>query len=320
METPDAQKALSQLRRNAYMAKGASRNWRLLPGYFFHLAGHPFEQVDHDYTVVAIEHHGEVPTANADNKFTEAYRNVFTCVPAEVAYRPATPERRVVHVAETAIVEASGSEEIYTDKHGRIKVRFYWDLSAKKKGTNSCWIRLAQPLAGAGFGFQFLPRAGSEVVVTFMHGNPDYPVITGCLFNGSNLWPWVLPGEKSRSGIRTSSTPGGWGHNELSFEDTAGAEELLLHAQRNLVEEAQQDRFVRIGGDDLTTVAGMQTQLVEQNQIMKVLGNQVSDVTLNRTDKVGGQYQVVVKNARSEHIEEDDAYNCDAAQVLNTLR
>jgi type VI secretion system secreted protein VgrG len=315
VETDDAKKTLAQLRRQAYVAKGRSRNWRLLPGHAFHLAGHPFERVDHDYVVTAVEHHGDVPRTAATT-VTEVYHNTFSCVPAEVAYRPAIPERPVVRAAETAIVEASGSEEIHTDVLGRIKVRFYWDLAPGTKGQNSCWIRLAQPWAGAGFGCQFLPRAGSEVVVTFLHGNPDHPLVTGGVYNGSHPFPWVLPGDKSRTGIRTASTPGGWGHNELSFEDAAGAEELLLHAQRNLVEEARGDRIVRIGGNDSTTVAGMQIEAVKLNRVEMVAGNKVSEVLQNRTDTVGGEHRVVVKGPRIETIEQAESRNCDGGQTL----
>jgi type VI secretion system secreted protein VgrG len=310
-----AKKVLNQERRAAYLGTGRSRNWRLAPGHAFELLGHPVDRVDHDYVVTAVEHQGEVPRTSA-GEVKDVYQNCFWCVPAEVAYRPEIPERPPVHVAETAVVEGVGTDDIYTDEHGRIKVRFHWDVGDAERGCSSCWIRVAQGWAGAGFGQLLLPRAGSEVVVTFLHGDPDNPLVTGCVYNAAMHPIFALPSDKSRSGIRTLSTPGGRGYNELSFEDQAGAEEILLHAQRNLSEEVRQDHQVRVGGNQSTSVQGAQTSLIKLGRVDRVLAHDVSDVLLNRVETVGGDHTSVVKGQRVVSVAQRESRIVGAEQTL----
>ncbi len=128
------------------------------------------------------------------------------------------------------VVVGPGKEELHTDEHGRVKVQFHWDRQGRKDDHSSCWMRVMQPVAGPGWGTMFLPRVGHEVVVMFLEGDPDRPLVMGSVYNGANVPPYPLPQNKTRSTIRTKSF-GGDGHNEIRFDDAQGAEELYVHAE-----------------------------------------------------------------------------------------
>src|SRR5262249_45632384 len=156
------------------------------------------------------------------------------CVAATTRWRPRKPVRRLQQTTETAVVVGPSGEEIHVDSEGRVKVQFPWDLEGKHDDTSSCWLRTMQPWAGASWGSQFIPRVGMEVVVLFVGGDVDRPLIAGSVANGVNPMPFSLPAKKTQSGIKTRSSPGGDGSNELRFDDAKGAEQVYLHAQKDL--------------------------------------------------------------------------------------
>jgi type VI secretion system secreted protein VgrG len=217
---------------------------------------------DERYLLTQVTHAGDAQeelllASEREALRDQRYKNTFQCVLQDAPYRPArrTP-RPVVAGLQTATVTGPAGEEVFTDVHGRVRVQFHWDRQGRKDERSSCWVRAVQgPWAGGGWGFQFLPRVGSEVAVSFLEGDPDRPVIVGALFNGQNLPPFELPTHRTRSGIRTQSV-GGVGHNELSFEDAAGGERVRLHAQRDLEAVVRRERRAEVGGDDVTDVAG----------------------------------------------------------------
>src|SRR5262249_16168296 len=150
---------------------------------------------------------------------------------------------------ETARVTGSDpTEEIRVDEEGRVKVRFFWDRDGEPDPRSSCFLRVAQVWAGAGFGFWFVPRVGMEVVVSFVGGDPDQPLVTGCVYNGAHPLPYKMPDHKTRSTIRTVSTPGGDGFNEIRFEDLAKQEQIFVHAQRDLDEQVRRNHTEAVGG------------------------------------------------------------------------
>lgn len=311
---------LDQARADAYHAQGQSRSWRLLAGHAFRLRGHPFERVDGNYVVTKVMHEGVATNADgvantATAAFTDVYHNSFACVPAEVVYRPMVPARPVVQVAQTAEVEATGSEEIHTDRYGRVKVRFHWDASATKSGEHSCWLRVAQMWGGVGFGSQFLPRAGSEVLVTFLNGDPDQPVITGCLYNGRAAPPFALPHDKSRSGFRTISTPGGQGYNELSFEDASGCEQVYLHAQRDFAIEAHRDVQMHVGRNHNVIVNGVATK-VSAAHFATVHGIKNTTVHGDCTESIVGAHTSVVAGPRALSVSGPMSHNVAGASSM----
>ena len=197
-------------------------------GGLFSLVGHNLEG---DYMLTRVSH------SIASDGHTVSYANTFVCIPGDTPYRP---ERRTarprVKGIETATVVGPSGQEIHTDKHGRIKVQFHWDRDGQKDDHSSCFMRVVQPWAGSGWGFVFIPRIGMEVTVAFVQGDPDRPIVTGTVYNGENLTSYEMPGEMTKSTIRTQSSPGGGGYNELSFEDKSGEEEVFLQAQKNLRE------------------------------------------------------------------------------------
>jgi type VI secretion system secreted protein VgrG len=212
----------------------------------------------------------------------EAYHNRFVAIPASTTYYPPriTPRPRI-HSTQLAIVVGKSGEEIWTDAHGRIKVQFYWDREGKNDENSSCWIRVAQLWAGAAWGGQFIPRIGQEVVVSFVDGDPDRPLVTGCVYNGSNALPYACPDNQTKSTIKSQSSKGGNGFNEIRFEDKADSEEIYLHAQKDFKTDVLHDETWSIGNDETRTVKQNQTlEVQEGNQKVTIAkGNRTVDVS-----------------------------------------
>jgi type VI secretion system secreted protein VgrG len=279
-----AGRRLEQERRHAEVLRGGSACRRLLPGFTFALGEHEIGAHDGAYVIERVEHRGHAPRVNA--KLEQLYENTFRCVAADRVLRPARPVREIRQVTETAVVVGPDGQDIYTDEHGRVKVQFPWDLDGKNNETSSCWVRVAQAWSGTGFGFQFIPRVGMEVVVTFLGGDTDRPIITGCVPNALNVTPFKLPVNQTVSGIRTQTTPGGKGYNELSFQDKQGNEAVNLRAERDHNENVSNDQTVTVGGD--------QTIAVKRDRFVKVARHQDVVVTGNHREEVRGQRELTV--------------------------
>ncbi len=245
------------------------------------------------FTIVTAEHWGRVAEGDRDPHppvDEERYGNKFTLVPEGTVYRPARTVRRPrIHGAQTAQVMAmpgAPNAEVCVDFYGRVLVRFHWERPelrsrAQQSKYSSCWIRVAQSWAGAGWGVVFNPRVGMEVVVTFLDGNPDRPLITGCVYNLDNHPPPPvdqLEANPTRSIIRTNSSPGGNGYNELYFEDSAGHELIHMHAQRDLDEKVLHNHTMRVDGSQSVSVGGSRSLGVGGNETIHVHGNQITTV------------------------------------------
>jgi type VI secretion system secreted protein VgrG len=273
------------------------------PGHTFSLVGHLVHAFDRDYLLTRCEHFGHAPeelTADVtpDEARRDRYRNTFECIPADVVFRPTRSVRRpVLAGAQTATVVGPPGEEVHTDVHGRIKVQFHWDREGQRNADSSLWIRCAQPWAGSGWGFMFIPRVGMEVVVTFLEGNPDRPLVTGCVYNGENQPAYVLPDDKTRSWIRTNSSPSNGGYNELRFEDLAGSEEVYLRAQRDFNELVRRNHSTTVNANQSNTVHGAQTETVDQDKTITVHKNRSTTIDGNDFLHVKGQRYVVVDGA-----------------------
>jgi type VI secretion system secreted protein VgrG len=213
-----------------------------------------------------------------------SYRNTFTCQPSDVVFRPerSTP-MPTVHGPHTAVVVGPSGEEIYTDSYGRIKVQFHWDREGKQNEKSSCWLRVAQAMAGRNWGSLFTPRIGMEVIVEFLEGDPDKPIVVGCLYNGKNNPPYGLPGNKTQSGFKSRSSPDGGSSdfNELRFEDKAGSEQIYFHAQRNFERRVERDDTLTVDRDQRNTIERDQTNAVTRDQTTIVKeGDQSTNVKL----------------------------------------
>ncbi|MBU1333151.1 MAG: type VI secretion system tip protein VgrG [Gammaproteobacteria bacterium] len=260
----------------------------LVPGHWFTLTGHDDTSLNIDWVLTSVTHDAS----------HEHYRNRFEAIPKASAYRPprVTPKPRM-HT-QTALVVGKAGEEIWTDQYGRIKVQFPWDRDGKNDETSSCWVRVVLPWSGKGFGMQFIPRIGQEVIVTFIDGDPDRPLVTGCVYNGDNALPYALPANQTQSGIKTNSSKGGGGFNELRFEDKKDAEELFLQAQKDMKVNVLNDSTATIGHDETLTVQNARTRTVKEGDETITLekgkrtvaiqtGSDTLDVKDSRTVKVG---------------------------------
>jgi len=260
----------------------------LVPGHWFTLAGHDDPTLNIDWVVTAVTHEAS----------HDSYRNRFEAIPKATPYRPArvTPKPRM-HT-QTALVVGKSGEEIWTDQYGRIKLQFPWDRDGKNDESSSCWVRVVLPWSGKGFGMQFVPRIGQEVIVTFIDGDPDRPLVTGCVYNGDNALPYALPANQTQSGIKTNSSKGGGGFNELRFEDKKDAEEVFLQAQKDFKINVLNDTTASVGHDEILTVKNARTRTVKEGDETVTLekgkrsvtiqtGSDSLDVKDSRTVKVG---------------------------------
>jgi type VI secretion system secreted protein VgrG len=283
------------------------------------VAGHKFELKDHyrpdvnqKYVLQSVSHAAT----------QEDYSNSFTAFPADVAYRPPrlTSKPRISGT-QTAIVVGKAGEEIWTDKYGRVKVQFHWDQLGKNDENSSCWIRVDYGWAGKQWGGIFLPRIGQEVIVSYLEGDPDCPLITGAVYNSEQVVPYTLPDEQTKSTVKTNSSKGGNGFNEIRFEDKKDSEELYFHAQKdqnivvehdrtkkvlnNETNEIKQDRSTTIQeGNDTYVVAkgnrtfkvdtGNETYEVKGKRDLTVTGNESHTNNANFTQTVSGNYSLKV--------------------------
>lgn len=277
---------LRQGRRKASVARGESTCPALAAGARFRLEDHPAAQLNREYVVTAVEHEGRA-TPQGEGR-PEVYRNTFVCAPSDVVFCPPRPRRKIVATTLTATVVGPMGEEVHTDGLGRVKVQFHWDREGRRDERSSCWIRAMQAWSGAGWGSQFLPRVGMEVVVAFDGGDPDKPIVLGCLWNGTHPPAFLLPGDKTRSGIRTQTSPGGHGNNELSFEDKKGGEQIYLHAQRDFDESVLRNHTVDVGGDEFSRIGGDRRALIEGSSSVRVAGDKAENVMGDLSSEVTG--------------------------------
>nr|WP_298112154.1 type VI secretion system tip protein VgrG [uncultured Pseudomonas sp.] len=286
--------ALGTMRVNALRSQesrfiGESDCRWLVPGHSFTLSGHEDDTANIEWVVTQVSHEAG----------HEHYRNRFEAIPKSTSYRPprTTPKPRM-HT-QTAIVVGKAGEEIWTDEYGRIKIQFPWDRDGANDETSSCWVRVVLPWSGKGFGMQFIPRIGQEVIVTFIDGDPDRPLVTGCVYNGDNALPYALPANQTQSGIKTNSSKGGGGFNELRFEDKKDSEEVFLQAQKDFKINVLNDTTATVGHDETLTVQNARTRTVKDGDETVTLekgkrtvtiqtGSDTLDVKDTRTLKVGG--------------------------------
>jgi type VI secretion system secreted protein VgrG len=290
-------------------SEGQSNVIGLMPGRRFEAVGHQGGGLDREYLLVRVVHEGDCPdVVLAEEQEGPRYRNSFECLPfdASISFQPgiSAPPMRISG-PQTAIVTGPEGEEIHTDEFGRVKVRFHWDRLHRDTDDSSVWIRVAQQWGGPGFGSFFLPRVGMEVIVEFLHGDPDRPLITGCVYNGDNQPSILLPDHKSQSTIRTRSTPNSDGYNELRFEDASGCEEIFVHAQKNLTEVVRHSHSTRVGANQTNSVGGSQTQAIAGSQGESIGGGQQLMVRGMRTVEIVGDDQSTHRASRRATIEGD---------------
>jgi type VI secretion system secreted protein VgrG len=317
---------LARVRQEVYQTRAHEGRGRgnvagFAPGSSFALDGHELPEANRVYLLVAVEHTGqswtELPEdVRASERVLESlqgagisieegerrrghvsrYVNRFTAarldgIETSVPFRPErTIARPIVEGPQTAWVVGPPGEDIHTDPHGRIKVQFHWDRLGQGDDRSSCWIRVAQSSSGGGFGFTILPRIGMEVVVSFLEGDPDRPMVTGCVNNGENGTSYPLPEAKTKSVVKTWSTPRSGGYNELRFEDAAGREQMYVQAERDHDTLVKHDQTITVQRHRTKRVQGDEHNTVEQNRVTHVMLDNTRYVDGNQEVEVHGPY------------------------------
>jgi type VI secretion system secreted protein VgrG len=305
--------------RNRVSGKSNCRNFTT--GSIVDVTDHYRKDMNQKWMLTAIYHQctmgGTYGSGGSDEGFF--YTNTFECVPANVPFRPArlTPKPNV-QGCQTAVVVGPGGEEIYTDKYGRVKVQFHWDREGKKNEDSSCWIRVSYPWAGKNWGGIHIPRIGQEVVVDFLEGDPDQPLIVGRVYHAESMPPWGLPGKKVVSGFKSDSTKGSGGYNEISMDDTKGTELINVHAQYDQQKKVEHDERVNVGNDrteqvgrdetisighDRTEKVGHdESILIQHDKSETILNDKTIDVAVNHSERIGGAMAITVGSTLTESV------------------
>jgi type VI secretion system secreted protein VgrG len=322
---------------------GLSNAHGLAVGQLFGLQRHPREDQNRQYLCVSTTIKVEPEGAEA-GQGPGGFSCEFTALPARRQFRPPFGRGKpVMRGPQTAVVTGPAGQEIHTDRHGRVRVHFHWDRRSQRNERSSCWMRVASPWAGTAFGFIQVPRIGQEVIVDFLEGDPDQPIITGRVYNGDHLPPWELPANATQSGVLTRSSQGGaYNHaNALRFEDKKGEEQVWLHAEKDQDIEVENDETHWVGRDRRKTidrhetvqVKGHRTETVDLDETITVhqnrservdldekvsVGlNRTEDVGVNETITIGANRSVTIGGAKTETVALAKAETIGLAKALS---
>lgn len=284
-----ARRGLERLQGDCLRALGKSDQPALSSGHFLELRDHPDPACNDLWLIKSVRHEGYQPQVLEEAGFEPAafqgYRNRFNATPWRAAHRPPLKHPKpTIHGSQTATVTGPAGEEVHCDAYGRVKVRFHWDRLDKNDDKSSCWVRVASGWAGDGFGAMLIPRVGMEVLVTFLEGDPDRPLINGCLPNASHMPAYPLPQYKTRSVLRSRSTRGGGGANELHLEDRHGEELIYLRAQRDLQQHVGRDSRLEVVGERREVIRGPSTVHLESEEHRHTTGDR--NVVLKANDRL----------------------------------
>jgi type VI secretion system secreted protein VgrG len=334
--TPSQGKSLVKIRMEEQeathlVAAGSSVCRAFTAGYTFEMAEHYRGDTNIKYLLTEVQHvaseGGSYSLAGGTSG--ETYSNRFRCIPASFPYRPAriTP-RPFVQGPQTALVVGKAGEEIWTDSYGRVTVQFYWDREGKKNENSSCWIRVSQPWAGKNWGAMWVPRIGQEVIVSFLEGDPDRPIISGRVYNAEQSVPYTLPDKQTVSTFKSRSSKQGDSnrYNEIRFEDKTGSEQIFINAEKDMdlrVEQESREHiganrhlivaastFADVAGDKHSRVKGKQNEKIDGDmslqiagkQMEKTAGDQSIEVVGNHKEKIGGTASLQVMGDQKEDV------------------
>ena len=320
--------------RDQFTGKSCSR--KLQSGFHFQLVEHPVRRLNRQYTLIRLKHTAmnQRYWANQDGTMAEfVYRNEWVSIPSDVTYRPQrlTP-RPKVEGPQTAVVVGTKMDHPFTETHGRVKVHFFWDRYGHRDGNDSCWVRVSQPWAGRNWGSVSIPRVGQEVIVDFLEGDPDRPIITGRVYNEEMRAPYALPEGAVHMGMKSRSIGGG-GYNEISVNDTNTGEGITIHAEKDMstvvennetvhvkncrTETVDVDETITINNNRTETVAVDETIEIGNNRSEKVGVNEDIKIGTNRTTKIGSNDTLTVGSSRTQTVSINEMINIGAAQQLS---
>jgi type VI secretion system secreted protein VgrG len=305
---------------------GSSSARSMCAGYVVTLKDHPRSALNKRYFLTAVNLScRQVPSYRSRDNSAGGYDNRFSAVEATVTYvAPRTATKPIVYGPQTARVVAPSGEEMYIDKFGRVCVQFLWDRKRQPNTVDNTWVRVAQPWAGNGWGTFFWPRLNDEVIIQFVDGDPDNPILAGSVYNGVNVPKYALPDHSTRSGLVTRSSKGGSAANanELRFEDKMGSEQIFLNAERDMDHRVEQDHRMFVGGKDSLIVKGDQLEEVDGkygrtikgNAAELIRGNSGLEVMGNLAEKIDGDCMLQVGSNQSEKVGQN--YSLDAGTQI----
>ncbi|GGC13092.1 type VI secretion system Vgr family protein [Pseudoduganella buxea] len=303
---------MEEIESNGKCFQGHGNDRTVQAGRSFELTEHfdAVEANDQRFLIIEANHTASNNYQDADSG-TSVYANRIVCSRVRVPWRPSRGLNSIepkIHGLQTALVVGPAGEEIYTDEYGRVRVQFHWDRAGKNDDRSSAWVRVATPWAGANFGMTTIPRIGSEVIVQFLDGNPDRPLITGMLPNADTMPPWPLPASKTQSGILSRSTPGGsYDHaNAIRFEDAKGREQLWLHAEKDQLTEVEHDEDKWVGNDRRKTIDRDETSHIKRDRTETVDNDEKITVHNNRTERVDVHENISIGGNRVKSVERNE--------------
>ena len=331
---------LEEAQEDHVLSQGVSNARGLRPGICFKLTDHPWDTQNKEYLVTAASytlHSSQHTSGDADAE--EDFTCHFSAIDSKSVYRtPALTPKARVQGPQTATVVGEKNQEIWTDKYGRVKVQFHWDREGKSDENSSCWVRVAQIWAGAKWGGIHIPRIGQEVIVDFLEGDPDRPIITGRIYNNDNMPPYDLPANATQSGIKSRSTSKGApsNFNELRFEDKKGSELVYAQAEKDLqtlvkndeTREVDHDRKTEVKNDETVKVGGNRTESVAKDESITIGGGRTESVAKDESISIGGSRSetvaksesVSVGGARTLSVAKDESTSVDGAQTLEVAK
>ncbi|EJM13542.1 Rhs element Vgr protein [Pseudomonas sp. GM21] len=291
-------RALEGHRADCNVAQGKSDQASLVSGHFLQLSEHPFEEWNQLWLLTEVQHEGRMPQVLEESAAStivegeegfQGYRNQFVATPWEVFYRPPrTHDKPRMFGSQTALVTGPEGEEIHCDKYGRVKVQFFWDREGRNDDKSSFWVRVATGWAGNAYGSGTVPRVGMEVLISFLEGDPDQPVISGCFVNSANPAPYELPKHKTRSVFRSRSSPDSTGCNELHLEDRTGQELIYLRAQRDMQQKVENDSRLEVGNERRETVNGDSFTVLKAEEHRTITGDRQTQLMASDYLQVAG--------------------------------
>ena len=337
-----AKMRVQELQAAQMSARGSGDAAGLTTGKLFKLTGHPRADLNIQYvvasTTIEVSNDSFQTGASAGPQGVQFSISIEAFDPRE-PFRPAraTP-KPIVQGTQTAMVVGPKGEEIYTDEFGRVKVQFHWDRYGKLDENSSCWVRVSQAWAGKSWGAIQIPRIGQEVVVSFLEGDPDRPLVIGSVYNGANKPPYALPDNKTQSGLKSRSSMSGTGENfnEIRFEDKKGAEQLFIHAEKNQdievendethsvghdrKKDVKNDETVAIGNDRKEDVKHDETIAIGNDRTETVGANEKLTVTRDQTVKIGDVHKLTVGKDQNVHIGKDQTIDVGANQTTTVAK
>ncbi|UHD16102.1 type VI secretion system Vgr family protein [Thiocapsa bogorovii] len=290
-------------------AEGNARG--LAMGHLFNLTKYPRDDQNREYLIVSAHYRlqSDVFGSGADLPQGDVFQCSLTAIDAQTAFRPSrTTPKPIVQGPQTAIVVGKAGEEIWTDQYGRVKVQFHWDRYGKSDENSSCWVRVSHPWAGKNWGAIAIPRIGQEVIIDFLEGDPDQPIITGRVYNGDQMPPWGLPANMTQSGILSRSTKAGSeaNANAIRMEDKKGSEQLWIHAEKNQDIEVENDETHWVGNDRHKTIDHDETSHIKHDRTETVDNNETITVHGNRTETVDKNETITIHQNRTETVDKEE--------------